>query len=257
MKLLSVITINYNNLSGLKKTVQSFVNQKNICFEYIVIDGGSTDGSAEFIAENASLFHYTCSEKDRGIYNAMNKGIAQATGDYLLFMNSGDELIDDPFILEKCLPYLQQDVVSFSCQLRKNGSLQGIRTHAANPSLFQLWMSGLKHQSTFIKRSLFKKYGSYDESFRIAGDYEFWIRIGIHPHVRFQGVNQIIAIFELDGVSQQATWGEEHERIEQMWLPHLIADFKRLRELNFFDKPKVLAVGKAIAKSVKRLRRRK
>lgn len=253
---ISVITINFNNLEGLKRTVKSVVNQSSIDFEYIVIDGGSTDGSAEFLRENASHFSYYCSEKDNGIYNAMNKGIAQATGDYLLFMNSGDELIDDPFVLEKCLPNLQADVISFSCQLRKNQHIQGVRQHVEKPTLFQLWSRGLKHQSTFIKRSLFESFGSYDESFKVAGDYEFWIRIGINPQIQFRGVDQVIAIFELNGVSQQATWGEEHLRVEQMWLPHVITDFKKLQELYVFDKPKVVAVGKSVARTLKRLRRR-
>ncbi len=254
---ISVITINFNNLEGLKRTVQSVINQTNIDFEYIVIDGGSTDGSAEFLHENASHFSYYCSEKDNGIYHAMNKGIAQATGSYLLFMNSGDELVSEPQILKSCLPHLQADVVSFSCQLRKNLQMQGVRTHFEQPSLFQLWTRGLKHQSTFIKRSLFQSHGGYDESFKVAGDYEFWIRIGIHPQIRFRGIDKTIAIFELDGISQQATWGEEHLRVEQMWLPHLITDFKKLQELTIFDKPKVIAVGKSVVRNLKRLRRRK
>ena len=86
----SIITVNYNNLEGLKKTVESVKNQTYQKFEYIVIDGGSYDGSLEFIKDNESLLDYWVSEPDSGVYQAMNKGIEKATGEYLLFLNSGD-----------------------------------------------------------------------------------------------------------------------------------------------------------------------
>lgn len=84
-KRLSIITINYNNLEGLKKTVESVVNQTWQEFEYIVIDGGSTDGSATYLESQNDKITYWVSEPDKGIYSAMNKGIAKATGEYLLF----------------------------------------------------------------------------------------------------------------------------------------------------------------------------
>ena len=90
---LSIITINYNNLEGLKKTIESVCSQTYRDYEWIVIDGGSTDGSRELIEENKSHIHYWVSEPDNGIYHAMNKGIAQAKGDYCQFLNSGDYYI--------------------------------------------------------------------------------------------------------------------------------------------------------------------
>ena len=87
---LSIITINYNNREGLKKTINSVINQTFRDFEYILIDGGSEDGSKEIILQHEAQFSYWRSEKDHGIYNAMNKGILAAKGDYLLFLNSGD-----------------------------------------------------------------------------------------------------------------------------------------------------------------------
>ena len=87
---LSVITINYNNAEGLAKTMDSVFRQRFSDFEYIVIDGGSTDGSKDLIVNNQDKIAYWCSEKDSGIYNAMNKGIREASGEYLLFLNSGD-----------------------------------------------------------------------------------------------------------------------------------------------------------------------
>ena len=86
----SIITVNYNNKDGLKKTIESVIHQSYRDFEYIIIDGGSTDGSAELLKEYSDKITYWVSEPDKGIYNGMNKGIAKATGDYLNFMNSGD-----------------------------------------------------------------------------------------------------------------------------------------------------------------------
>lgn len=91
---LSIITINYNNREGLRKTIESVVAQTTREFEYIVIDGGSTDGSVDVIKEFSDYIDYWVSEPDKGIYNAMNKGVKVAHGDYCQFLNSGDWLYD-------------------------------------------------------------------------------------------------------------------------------------------------------------------
>ena len=98
---LSIITINLNNCAGLQKTLDSVFAQTFTDYEYLVIDGGSTDGSAELIKKQENKFVYCVSEKDNGIYHAMNKGIRKATGDYLLFLNSGDYLVNDE-VLSNC-----------------------------------------------------------------------------------------------------------------------------------------------------------
>ena len=92
MKQISIITINYNNASGLEKTIRSVVEQTYNEYEYIIIDGASSDKSKEVIQEYQRYIDFWCSEKDSGIYNAMNKGIQKASGEYLLFLNSGDVL---------------------------------------------------------------------------------------------------------------------------------------------------------------------
>ena len=91
----SIITVNYNNREGLKRTIESVIHQTFRDFEFIVIDGGSTDSSAEVLKAYDEHISYWVSEKDNGIYDAMNKGIRKATGDYLNFMNSGDCFYDD------------------------------------------------------------------------------------------------------------------------------------------------------------------
>ena len=104
--ILSIITINYNNRLGLLKTMQSVVEQSYKNFEYLIIDGGSDDGSLEDILNYEHCLSFWCSEKDKGVYNAMNKGIVKATGEYLLFLNSGDFLLDNQ-TLSKIVPLLK------------------------------------------------------------------------------------------------------------------------------------------------------
>ena len=108
---ISIITINYNDAKGLKRTIESVKSQIYKDFEHIIIDGDSCDGSKDIINENAELFSYWCSESDRGRYNAMNKGIAHASGDYLLFLNSGDYLSDDNVLKDFSMSLSNKDIV--------------------------------------------------------------------------------------------------------------------------------------------------
>ena len=107
----SIITINYNNVEGLRNTIKSVVNQTYTDYEFIIIDGGSTDGSVEVIKEYANIITYWVSEPDKGIYNAMNKGIEVANGEYLNFMNSGDCFYNND-VLQKVADYhLEKDMI--------------------------------------------------------------------------------------------------------------------------------------------------
>src|SRR5690606_22317295 len=106
---LSIVTINLNNLVGLQKTMQSVFNQTFTDYEYIVIDGGSTDGSKEYIEKHTNKLVYWVSEKDGGVYEAMNKGIIKATGEYCNFLNSGDYFWNNS-VLEKSLVHNEVDI---------------------------------------------------------------------------------------------------------------------------------------------------
>ena len=117
MSKLTIITINYNNLEGLKRTVESVINQTWQEFEYIIIDGGSSDGSAEYIESQSGNIDYWVSEPDKGIYNAMNKGIVIATGEYLLFLNSGDHLLNNEGLQKAIIEVCNYDLVFFDIQI--------------------------------------------------------------------------------------------------------------------------------------------
>jgi glycosyltransferase involved in cell wall biosynthesis len=253
MPKISIITINYNNAMGLEKTMVSVRNQTFLDFEYLVIDGHSTDGSKEVILKYQEPLSYWVSESDSGIYNAMNKGIQHAKGDYLLFMNSGDVLVDSPSILANCAQKLQEDIVAFDCFLEKDHQITGRRTHIERPSLFYVYKNGFKHQSTFIKRSLFEKLGYYNENYKISGDYEFWIRCFLDPKTTARSYTVPIAIFQLDGISQTGNWGEEHQQIEQELLPHLMTDFKRFQQLLPYENSRILKKVIQLQKWVKKI----
>lgn len=173
-----IITINFNNQKGLSKTINSVLEQTYSPIEYIIIDGGSTDGSLTLIKQNVDSLSYWVSEKDNGIYDAMNKGIAHATGDYCLFLNSGDYL-HNPNVLSKVFLKRERtfdlligrqrfinakDIVSKAPKLKKE---------EINMSFFL--SSTIPHQATFIKRSLLHKCGLYNKSYRIVADWVFWV----------------------------------------------------------------------------------
>ena len=153
----SIITINYNNKDGLERTVKSVISQTFQDFEYIIIDGGSTDGSVDVIKKFADRIDYWVSEPDKGVYNAMNKGIQQAHGDYLNFMNSGD-CYYDKYRLEKIMKYnLEADFVigrDFHEDSINGSSFTSI--HPLLPNSFYFYISTLPHQSAFIKKEMLK-----------------------------------------------------------------------------------------------------
>jgi glycosyltransferase involved in cell wall biosynthesis len=207
MPIISIITINYNNASGLQKTMQSVLDQTCPEFEYIVVDGASTDDSISLIQtcklSNFQTFRWI-SEPDSGIYNAMNKGIRMATGDYLLFLNSGDWLASND-VVEQVIPYLSADneIVSGELELVKS-KLDKIKLYPPKAINLNYCISeGLTHPNTFIKRELFDKYGYYNEQNKIVSDWEFFlIACGLNK-CKFIAIPVLISCFGMDGVSSQ------------------------------------------------------
>lgn len=174
---LSIITINYNNLEGLRKTIDSIVSQTWRDFEWIVVDGGSTDGSRELIEEYAAkgCFSWWCSEPDKGVYNAMNKGIKHAQGEYLNFMNSGD-CFHKSTTLEQVFDGKEYDAdVLYGDHIFCVGEKEERRKSLISYKLSTLINFGFNHQSCFIKRYLFSV-ELYDENLRIISDWKMYIK---------------------------------------------------------------------------------
>jgi len=211
---LSIITINYNNAAGLLKTMESVVNQTTTDFEYIVIDGGSKDGSLDVIKQYESKLSYWVSEPDLGIYHAMNKGIRQANGEYCQFLNSGDYLLT-PDVTKRMLTDMPPCSILYGNKIREiNGRRLVERSYAGRPiTLMDMYQSTIFHASAYIKRSLFEKYGLYDESLKIVSDWKFYlIAVGLNnEQVAYRDID--VVWFDTMGISSTNTELDKKERV--------------------------------------------
>lgn len=208
---LSIITVCYNDRTGLEATLNSVASQTCRDFEYIVIDGGSTDGSEELLTSYRNVIDYAVSEKDEGIYNAMNKGIAQAHGDYCLFLNAGDLLYDSRTI-ERVMPHLHDaDFISgHTLCAFPNG--KNTTWKAVNHVTTQLMMMySLSHQATYIRTALLKQ-RPYREDLRIVSDWEQMFHELIINNRSYKKLDFFICRFSQGGVSSGKAEQREGER---------------------------------------------
>lgn len=197
---LSIITISYNNLNGLRKTVKSVLNQTWNDFEYIVIDGNSDDGSKNYLAQISNKLNYVVSEPDTGVYNAMNKGLKKATGNYVLFLNSGDHFFNDT-VLEKNYKLLNtKDIIYFNLNV-VNGKAAYIKEYPEHLSFTYFLQDTLPHPATFIKRDAFYKTAFYLESFKITSDWKFFIDAICRYNLTYRKVNKTLSTFYIGGLS--------------------------------------------------------
>lgn len=207
---LSIITINFNNLAGLQKTAESVISQTWKDFEWIIIDGGSTDGSKEYIITlyddlNDSGWNpitYWCSEPDKGIYNAMNKGIANANGEYLNFMNSGDCFYEKD-TLEKVKDELYDDDIIYGNQEVVINGQTFLCLYPDKLSMHYFLCNSIGHQSSFIKKILIEKDG-YREDYEIISDGFAFFKWRI-DRKNFRHLQATIARFDMSGVSSLHT----------------------------------------------------
>ncbi len=231
----SIITVNFNNREGLRKTIESVINQSYKNFEYIVIDGGSTDGSREVIEQYADHISYWVSEPDKGIYNAMNKGIAKATGDYLNFMNSGDCFYDKQALEHLTVKNLTADIIVGRDYHFDETTQQGFATILPSRlSMLTFVHNTLPHQSTFFKRGLFEN-SPYDESLKIVADVKFYIQKICVDQCTIQLIDDIICRREPDGISIADTERrlEEHRKIvAEVLPPAAIQDYETIYKLD-------------------------
>lgn len=208
---LSIITINFNNKVGLQKTIDSVVIQTCKDFEWIIIDGGSTDGSVELIKEISQHLNYWVSEPDNGIYNAMNKGVRVAHGEYFLFLNSGDYLYDKN-VLMKSIPLLQGTDFYVGYELRGNTVVKNDISTLAK-TFYIITTSSLPHQSTFINQRVFLKYGLYREDLETCSDWYMFYKAIIIGNATVEKLNFTISVFDTNGISQSELATSERKRL--------------------------------------------
>ena len=226
---LSIITINYNNKDGLEQTIRSVSNQTIHDFEWIIIDGGSTDGSKELIEQYQQNFAYWCSEPDKGVYNAMNKGVRMATGDYCVFMNSGDELYSKTTV-EEILKYnLQADFIEGITYVE--ALKQYRKPHKKINASFYIFGGNNYHQSSIISREMLLR-SPYDEKLKIASDLKFNFQCIVMNNCSYSTIDVVISRYEQGGRSATIEHDDEIRAIYTSFLPpRIINDYLALEML--------------------------
>lgn len=239
---LSIITINRNNAAGLEKTIRSVMGQTYTNFEYIIVDGASTDNSVEVIkdlisptpdpspegeggedseengwrycalsqsalpslsGEGQGVRLHWISEPDKGIYNAMNKGIVRASGDYLFFLNSGDTFVDNDVLKAVAEGGMECDIVVGRINFVSNEGVQFTNYQRVSDkiTLYSFVNSLFPHQATFIKRELFLKYGLYEEKYKIVADWQFFLKTIVMENCSCQCIPVTISDFDNSGLT--------------------------------------------------------
>lgn len=231
----SIITVNFNNKEGLRKTIESVIHQTFHDFEFIVIDGGSTDGSADVLKEYHTQIDYWVSEPDGGIYQGMNKGIKKATGDYLNFMNSGDCFFAVD-VLEKVSAYNSDaDLIVGRDYHYNNETHQGhASTQPPRTTMIHFFVATLDHQSSFIRKELFNN-SLYDETYRLVSDWIFFTEKIVKEQKQIQFIPDIVCKREEGGLSEQQ-WEKNRKEINRYlhhFLPYgIYEDYATLAKLD-------------------------
>lgn len=234
---LSIITINRNNAAGLEKTMLSVATQTFKELEYIVIDGASTDGSVEVIKNLELEFAHLkwVSESDAGIYNAMNKGLRMASGDYIQILNSADCLAT-PEVTERMLEELEKQgcpsiLYGNMVKCFPDGRKMVDKCFAGQEiTMLGMYTGTLNHDSAYIRRDLFEKYGYYDESLKIVSDWKWYLQALILGDEKPQYLDMDVTLFDMTGISETNKELDKKERemvLEQLFSKAIIADYER------------------------------
>ena len=222
-----MIVVTFNNSGGLVRTLDSIRALDYKEKETIVIDGGSTDNSRDVMAANSDIIDVGISERDSGIYNAMNKGLGYATGDYVVFMNAGDMFADKNTL----------NVVSrYEGDIIMGGETYGgkLRTVKPGMTLYDVISVGLNHQAVYYRHEIIQKYG-FDESYRLIADFKSVVEPMAKEQAAFTSITEVLAICEGGGVSQQRwrdTLVERRKIVREVVLPYYRDDYVRFADIN-------------------------
>ena len=241
MTRLSIITINKNNAEGLRRTIESVASQTVPPFEFIIIDGASTDSSIEIIKKYQQHITFWSSENDLGIYDAMNKGILLSHGEYLLFLNSGDTLYGKNIIDFFYSISPSEDIVYGNTEVFKGNkhSVYGKKPYFLKFRMFDSMFA--IHQSMFFKHDTFDKYGIYSLKNKIVSDYEHILKI-LFNKGKIHYLDVIISAYTMDGIS--STKKElRHSEIKQVRKKYY-SPFQHFLLTLFFEIPRNISVLK-------------
>ena len=197
---LSIITVCKNTDKVIEKTIISVIKQTFIDYEYIVIDGASSDGTLDLINKYSTDINKLISEPDKGIYDAMNKGIEQSTGEYLMFLNAGDYFVNSDVLQKVFKLNFYEDIVYGDTLILHRSKF--IRKPASSRiTKFFMFFDTIPHQNVFIRKSVFEKAGMHDVNYRIAGDYDFFLRAIFKYGIKTQYFGFPVTVNNLEGVS--------------------------------------------------------
>lgn len=229
---LSIITVNKNNVEGLRRTLESVAAQTYRDIEHIIVDGASTDGSVDVIkeyAQTSTTIHWV-SEPDNGIYHAMNKGIQMVTGDYLQFLNSGDELAT-PDVTERMIKGITTSPEILYGNMIKKDVTTGkiiLKSGEIESSMLSFYRGTLNHSCCYIRRDLFKRFGLYDESLKIVSDWKWFLQVIGLGTVRPTYTDIDVTVFDAGGISETnlTLRNEERRKVLEELLPQaVLADY--------------------------------
>ncbi len=239
---LSIITVNYNDSKGLQRTIESVINQTFKDYEFIVIDGGSTDGSIDVIKQYEWHIDYWVSEHDGGIYPGMNKGLRLAQGEYVNFMNGGD-CYHSSDVLEKIFS-LDTDADIITGNHAENG-LKNVGQGGV--TMLDLYKWAIDHQASFIRRELALGH-PYDEKYRIVSDWKFFIEALVLDNCSFYYTDTIVVDVDMDGISNTNFELDKKERemvLKELFPIRILEDYKLLSSIH----PDLLKIAPRISKS--------
>lgn len=231
----SIITVNYNNKEGLRRTIKSVISQTFHDYEYIVIDGGSTDGSVDVLREYDKDITFWVSEKDGGIYNGMNKGIQKATGKYLNFMNSGDCFYDNAVLQHVFDRQGDADIiVGRDYHYSEEKQMGHASIQPPRVTMMHFFVATLDHQSSFIRRELFQN-SPYREDYRLVSDWIFFTEKVVTEGRRVLFIPDIVCRREEGGLSEQQRQRNRQEisQFLHQYLPQgIYEDYATLSKLD-------------------------
>jgi glycosyltransferase involved in cell wall biosynthesis len=210
---LSIVTITFDSEEYLEQAILSVIGQTYANIEYIVVDGGSSDGTLDIIRKYEHKIDRWISEPDKGIADAMNKAVTMATGDFVYFLHSDDYLENEEAIEQACEHLTaREDIFLFSIYLEKDGNKVMYRPRGLNAWIN--FKNGVYHQSVICSRSLFEAIGNFDTSFPLGMDYDFFLR-AYRRGIKSRIVDIPIATMRLVGVSSQTDWPSLRERFAE------------------------------------------
>ncbi len=240
----SIITICLNAEKSIERTIQSVLSQTYPHIEYIIVDGKSTDHTVGIIQNYRDRIAHFSSEKDEGIYDAMNKGVGRATGNFILFLNADDRLFHEESIASVA-DYMSQYLSSPIAVFHGNVLIYDEQKKSAHiwkcgpVTRYSLYRRPIPHPATFYRKEAFRRNGLFDVSYRIAGDYEWLVRALIKNHFLFQYMDILVSVFYKGGTSTN----KKNKELNEMEKRRVIA--------SYYSKPEdvFLSVRKRIRKT--------